>query len=256
VAREHCFSTYIIVIFAIYSVSSGFSDERTDLLFSHTNVTRPCQRCQSRVEVAQNLRPYVTLSFETGFPFCRLLRLAGLRWEYCTRLHTGESMCIIYGRVLIWPRGWPNNLIQTAFGTVSLLMRLRCHGDLLNTRSIATFVCEVLLMWVVPILSIRILYWKYSIYLSKARKLYEESLWIAGTNSVAFSPQTNYFDGERTTGRRILVLSFPDISMTSGQGGGTHTVEINYIALSKRSALQSKSHYERNHFETTEAGES
>jgi hypothetical protein len=67
----------------------------------------PCQSSHSWVEVPQNSRPYLTVSFDTlptwwarslylyppgtgwpsytpgiGFPFCRLLRLAGLRWRY------------------------------------------------------------------------------------------------------------------------------------------------------------------------------
>jgi hypothetical protein len=29
------------------------------------------------------VRPFLTVSFETGFPFCRLIRLAVLRWRYC-----------------------------------------------------------------------------------------------------------------------------------------------------------------------------
>jgi hypothetical protein len=28
---------------------------------------------------------------DTGFPFCRLLRLTGLRWSILTRLHTGKN---------------------------------------------------------------------------------------------------------------------------------------------------------------------
>jgi hypothetical protein len=71
----------------------------------------PCQSSHSWVEIPQNSRPYFTVSSETpptwrarypylyppgipqeqggpvippgtGFPFCRLLRLAGLRWRY------------------------------------------------------------------------------------------------------------------------------------------------------------------------------
>jgi hypothetical protein len=55
---------------------------REDGVCNFTRATRPCQRCHSRVHVPQNLRPYLTVSFETGFPFCRLLRLGVLRWRH------------------------------------------------------------------------------------------------------------------------------------------------------------------------------
>jgi hypothetical protein len=45
-----------------------------------TSATGPCQCCHSYVQVLQDSWPYFTVSFETGFPFCRLLLLAGLRW--------------------------------------------------------------------------------------------------------------------------------------------------------------------------------
>jgi hypothetical protein len=51
-------------------------------VITRTRATGPNQRCRSRVQVPQNLRLYLTVSFETGFPFCRLLRHAGLRWWY------------------------------------------------------------------------------------------------------------------------------------------------------------------------------
>jgi hypothetical protein len=35
----------------------------------------PYQSCHSRVQVPQNIRPYLAVSFETGFPSCRLLLL-------------------------------------------------------------------------------------------------------------------------------------------------------------------------------------
>jgi hypothetical protein len=72
-----------------------------------TIASGPCQSSHSWVEVPQNSQPYFTVSFEipptwrarspylyppetgwpsytpgTGFPFCRLLRLAGQRWRY------------------------------------------------------------------------------------------------------------------------------------------------------------------------------
>jgi hypothetical protein len=96
-------------IFVLCLAVAGFliwgtlSDERTGLKFTRTIASRPC----SRVQVQQNSRPYFTPSYETpltggpgphtdipqeqggpvipsgiGFPFCRLLRLVGLRWRY------------------------------------------------------------------------------------------------------------------------------------------------------------------------------
>jgi hypothetical protein len=44
--------------------------------------TGPCQHCHSGVQVPQNLRPYFTVSIETGFFFRHLLWLTGLRWKY------------------------------------------------------------------------------------------------------------------------------------------------------------------------------
>jgi hypothetical protein len=49
--------------------------------FTGTSATGPCQRCHSRAQTQQNLRPYLTVSFE-AFSFCSLLRLASLRWKY------------------------------------------------------------------------------------------------------------------------------------------------------------------------------
>jgi hypothetical protein len=42
------------------------------------NGSVPCS-AHCWVQVLQNLRPNLTVSFETGFPFCRLLRLVGLQ---------------------------------------------------------------------------------------------------------------------------------------------------------------------------------
>jgi hypothetical protein len=60
-------------------------DERMGLKFTHTCATEPCQWCHSRVLVLQYSRPYLTVSFDTEFLFCRLLRLTGLRWKYSNR---------------------------------------------------------------------------------------------------------------------------------------------------------------------------
>jgi hypothetical protein len=49
------------------------------------SATGPHQRCHSRARVPQNTGPYLTLSFERAFPFCRLLRLAVLRWNCSNR---------------------------------------------------------------------------------------------------------------------------------------------------------------------------
>jgi hypothetical protein len=59
-----------------------FTDERTGLYFTGTGVTGPCHCCHSRVQVPQNLRPYLTVLFRIGFAFCRLLRVAGLVWTF------------------------------------------------------------------------------------------------------------------------------------------------------------------------------
>jgi hypothetical protein len=56
---------------------------------TRTSATVPCQWCHSRVQVQQNLRPYLTVSFETRFPFCLFLRLAVLRWSILTPLRMG-----------------------------------------------------------------------------------------------------------------------------------------------------------------------
>jgi hypothetical protein len=54
--------------------------------------TGSCQRCHCRVQVPQNLGPDLSVSFETGFPFCRLLRLAGRRWRYCSPCNSGSLL--------------------------------------------------------------------------------------------------------------------------------------------------------------------
>jgi hypothetical protein len=86
---------------------SAFSDERTGLNFTVQLLLGLARAVTLGVEVPQNSRPHFTVSFETpqpggpgpsiyipreqdgpviptgtGFHFCRLLRLAGLRWRY------------------------------------------------------------------------------------------------------------------------------------------------------------------------------
>jgi hypothetical protein len=93
----------------------ALSDERTGLLF--TIVAGPLQRSHSRVRVLGDSWPYFTVSDSrfpqpggpgprihvaqgqvgpiippgTGFPFLRLLRLAGLRWRYSTPPTRGDE---------------------------------------------------------------------------------------------------------------------------------------------------------------------
>jgi hypothetical protein len=70
------------VLASVILLWGTLSDDRTSMWFTRTIATGPCQRCHSRVQVPQNFGPYLTVSFETWFPFCRFLRLAGLRWSY------------------------------------------------------------------------------------------------------------------------------------------------------------------------------
>jgi hypothetical protein len=72
---------YYLKPFAVF-FSLGRPPGREDWSVICSDDTGPCQRCHSLVQVPQNLIPYFTVSFETGFPFCRLLRLAGIRWRY------------------------------------------------------------------------------------------------------------------------------------------------------------------------------
>jgi hypothetical protein len=59
----------------------NLSDEKTGPSFTIGGGSR--QSSHSPVHVLQNSWPHLTISFETtGFPFCRLSRLAGLRWRY------------------------------------------------------------------------------------------------------------------------------------------------------------------------------
>jgi hypothetical protein len=49
-------------------------------------------------------------------------------------------------------------------------------------------------------------------------------------NSVAFSQQENYTDWAISTGRRILVPTFADRGVSSGQRGGTPTaVNLSFV---------------------------
>jgi hypothetical protein len=50
-----------------FSFWGALSSERTGLYFIRTSATALCQRCHTRAHVLQNLRPFHTVSFETGF---------------------------------------------------------------------------------------------------------------------------------------------------------------------------------------------
>jgi hypothetical protein len=68
---------YYCRTFSVFMLWGALPDERTGLQFTGTI------RCQSRVQVPQNSWPHLNVSFgTTGFPFCRLLRLAGVRCRY------------------------------------------------------------------------------------------------------------------------------------------------------------------------------
>jgi hypothetical protein len=107
---EHTTRFYYCRTLAVFVLRAAIPDERTGLQFTRTIF------CHSLVQVPQNSWPHLTVSFETicyclirdshnlegqarvfisptdrvaqlyppytGFPFCRLLRLAGLRWIY------------------------------------------------------------------------------------------------------------------------------------------------------------------------------
>jgi hypothetical protein len=77
----------------------ALSDERTGL--SSTIAAGPRRRSHSRVGVPWDSRPYFTVS-DSRLPFCRLLRLAGLRWRYSTPPPHGISQTSL---LLIWGRG-------------------------------------------------------------------------------------------------------------------------------------------------------
>jgi hypothetical protein len=60
---------------------AALSDERADLTF--TTAAGSHQRSHFRVRVPWDSRPYFNVS-DLRLPFCRLVRLAGLRWRYST----------------------------------------------------------------------------------------------------------------------------------------------------------------------------
>jgi hypothetical protein len=56
--------------FVVFCLLGALADKR--MRFTLRITTGHCQHCHSHVQVLQNLWPYVTVSFETGFPFCQL----------------------------------------------------------------------------------------------------------------------------------------------------------------------------------------
>jgi hypothetical protein len=70
----------------------ALSDDRTGLIF--TIVAGPRQRSHFRVRV-RGTRNHILLSQIRDFPFCRLLRLAGLRWRYSTPPPHGSLRLLI-----------------------------------------------------------------------------------------------------------------------------------------------------------------
>jgi hypothetical protein len=136
----------------LHSLCNILSNERMCLSF--TNADGPRQRSHSHVPVLQDSWPYFTVSDSrlpqpggpgpciyisqeqggpviprgTGFPFRRLLRLAGLRWRYSNPPQHGVTMlclirarCIASGRTAqktsslnyfyfwVFTLSWPNN---------------------------------------------------------------------------------------------------------------------------------------------------
>jgi hypothetical protein len=59
--------------FAVFFWYGVFSLTRERVLNLHTSAAGHCYHCHSRVQVPQNLRPYLTVSFQTAFPSCHFL---------------------------------------------------------------------------------------------------------------------------------------------------------------------------------------
>jgi hypothetical protein len=76
--------------FAGFFVWVVLSDETMILQFTHRTATGSCQHCHSWVHIPRNLGPYISVSFGTGFPFCHLLRLAGLQYKHSNMPSQGE----------------------------------------------------------------------------------------------------------------------------------------------------------------------
>jgi hypothetical protein len=69
------------------------------------------------------------ISSGTGFPYCRLLRLAGSRWRYSTPpphgLHYQTFPFFFYNHFALTEQ-------KTSFPKIPLLFRIRCRGNLLT----------------------------------------------------------------------------------------------------------------------------
>jgi hypothetical protein len=80
------------------------------LVFYHTIC------CHSSVQGPQNSWTHLAVSFETtGFPFCCLLWLAGLRWRYSNLPPHGDQ------RVMIWRNYWPHIFTFTSKDIVTAM---------------------------------------------------------------------------------------------------------------------------------------
>jgi hypothetical protein len=74
-------------------------------------------------------RGHILLSQTRDFPFRRLLRLAGLRWKYSTRIHTGYfSIWRILVFYYLWPTAYrtPKSRVQFPVSVVTLCLCTRC----------------------------------------------------------------------------------------------------------------------------------
>jgi hypothetical protein len=73
-------------------------------MITHTIVTLSFQCCHCLVHIPQTLIPYPIISFETRFPFCPLLWVAGWQWKYSNPPAHGEvsstSGCVFL--ILLW----------------------------------------------------------------------------------------------------------------------------------------------------------
>jgi hypothetical protein len=93
--------------FAVVLVWDAISEQRIGLKFTRNRTTGLCQSCHSQVQYSRIRNQIITLPFETGFTFY-LLRLAGLRWQYCDPPEHG-----VVGHLFLWvwrKLKWGSNL--------------------------------------------------------------------------------------------------------------------------------------------------
>jgi hypothetical protein len=91
-------STVIILKNLRFFALDAVSDDRMGTLFICTSATEPCQRCHSRAQIMQYLRPHLTVSFGTAFPFCPHIRLARTRWKFSKPPALHECLMILTSR--------------------------------------------------------------------------------------------------------------------------------------------------------------